>query len=108
MAIAHGVAKHQATLITCVVIDQQAAPHRAAFFGNKMKKIKVTVLCTNSEGSPEFHWVSLDVTQTQYDNGDHYEIAKAAAESEGYEGPMIAFDENDAAARQVGDLLTWL
>ena len=27
--------------------------------------------------------------------GDHYEIAEEAAYENGYEGPMVVFDEND-------------
>ncbi len=64
--------------------------------------IKVIVLCTNSEGSPEFFTREIQCTQAQYDNGDHYDIAKEAAKSEeGYEEPMMAFDEKDWAARQL-------
>lgn len=65
--------------------------------------VKVVVLCTNSEGSPEFCTHEVQCTKKQYDDGDHYDIAKNAAAKEGYETPMVAFDENDAAARQLDD-----
>lgn len=67
--------------------------------------IKVIVLCTNAEGSPEFSTREIQCTQAQYDNGDHYDMAKEAAEDDGYESPMMAFDENDSAARQLNDTL---
>lgn len=73
-----------------------------------LKHVKVVVLCTNSEGAPEFHTCTPEVTQEQYDNGEHYDLAKENAEDNGYEGPMIAFDANDAAARQMGDILAWI
>lgn len=70
--------------------------------------IKMVVLATNSEGSPEFHTCSVEVTQEQYDNGDHYDLAKENADFNGYEEPMIAFDERDVAARQLGEILAWI
>ena len=73
-----------------------------------LNAIKVVVLCTNAEGAPEFDTCALQVTQAQYDNGEHYDLAKEYAEDNGYEGPMIAFDANDAAARQLGDVLAWI
>jgi len=69
---------------------------------------KCIVLCTNSNGAPEFHTCCPEVTQEQYDNGEHYELAKQNAEFNGYERPMIAFDAKDPAAKQLGAMLTWL
>lgn len=60
----------------------------------------VAVLCLNSEGSPEFHICTLEITHQQLANGDHYDLAKADAADQGYTQPMIAFDENDEAAAQ--------
>lgn len=69
---------------------------------------KVVVLCTNSEGAPEFHTCTPQVTQEQIDDGEHYELAKQNAEDNGYSDPMIAFDATDPAARQLGEILPWL
>lgn len=69
---------------------------------------RVLVLCSNSNGVPEFHSCIPKVTQHEYDNGEHYELAKANAEFNGFGGPMIAFDASDEAATQLGDLLTWI
>lgn len=74
----------------------------------KKTTVKVIVLCTNSEGAPEFHTCTPDVTKAEYDNGVHYDLAKENAESNGYTGPMIAFDKADPACRQLGDLLAWV
>ena len=60
----------------------------------------VAVLCLNSEGSPEFHICTLEITPQQLTNGDHYDLAKADAADHGYTQPMIAFDENDEASAQ--------
>ena len=69
---------------------------------------KVIVLCTNAEGAPEFHSCTPEVTQEQYDNGEHYDLAKENAEDNGYEEPMVAFDENDPAAKQLLKLADWV
>lgn len=69
---------------------------------------KVVVLCTNSNGEPEFHTHTPVVTHQQMINGDHYDLAKENALHNGYEGPMIAFDKTDLAATQIGEVLAWL
>lgn len=69
---------------------------------------KVIVLCTNSEGAPEFHFCSPACSHQDMIEGKHYDLAKENAETNGYEGPMIAFDATDPAAKQLGELLSWL
>ena len=69
---------------------------------------KVVVLCHNSEGAPAFHTCAPQVTHSQMIDGAHYDLAKENAEQCGFEGPMIAFDNTDAAARQLGEVLAWL
>lgn len=69
---------------------------------------KVIVLCTNANGAPEFHSCTPAVTQEQYDNGDHYDLAKENAEDNGYQEPMIAFDTSDQAAKQLQELADWV
>lgn len=65
------------------------------------RNVKVVVLATNPEGSPAFFHVTVLINDEQYSNGVHYDTAKACAEINDYEEPMIAFDENDTAARQL-------
>ncbi|WP_018079315.1 hypothetical protein [Thiobacillus denitrificans] len=67
-------------------------------------KIKVFVLCKNASGEPIFHAVELEVTQAEYDNGEHYEKAIEDAEEEGYEPPFEAFDQNDPAAKELAGM----
>lgn len=69
---------------------------------------KVVVLCTNSEGSPEFHTCSPEVSRSQYVEGEHLEMAMDNARSNGYGAPMSAFDSTDPAARQLGEILAWI
>lgn len=74
----------------------------------RYENINVVVLCTNSNGVPEFHTCAPAVTEEQYNNGDHYVLAKANAYDNGYEEPMIAFDAKDVAGRQLSDISFWL
>jgi len=69
---------------------------------------KVVVLCINSEGASEFHTVSPGVTQQEMDDGLHYEKAKENAAYNGFEEPMMAFDSTDPAAKQLGEVLSWM
>lgn len=70
--------------------------------------IKMVVLATDSNGSPAFHTCQVEVTEAQYEQGEHYDLAKENASFNGYEEPMIAFDERDPAARQMGEIHVWL
>ena len=65
---------------------------------------KVIVLCTNSSGAPEFHSCTPEVTADQLRAGEHYALAKENAESNGFIEPMIAFDAEDPAAKQLENL----
>ena len=65
---------------------------------------KVIVLCTNSSGAPEFHSCTPEVTADQLRAGEHYALAKENAESNGFIEPMIAFDAEDPAAKQLESL----
>jgi hypothetical protein len=58
-------------------------------------EIKCVVACRNAEGASDFYFCKVKCKQEQYDVGDHYEMAEEAAYEDGYEGPMVVFDEND-------------
>jgi hypothetical protein len=56
--------------------------------------IKCVVACMSTEGA-DFYFCRVKCAQDDYDNGVHYEIAEDAAGQDGYERPMVTFDEND-------------
>lgn len=58
-------------------------------------EIKCVVACRNASGESDFYFCKVECSEEQYDVGDHYELAEDSAREEGYEGPMVAFDEND-------------
>jgi hypothetical protein len=66
-------------------------------------RIRMTVLATNAEGSPDLYLTFVEATELQYNEGQHYDMALALGEDEGYRAPLIAFDQNDAAAGTLRD-----
>ena len=57
--------------------------------------IKCVVACHNASGEPDFYFVKVECSQVQYDNGEHYELATYVARQQGYEAPMVVYDEKD-------------
>lgn len=68
--------------------------------------INVVVLGTNAEGSPEFVRAVVLATHDDILEGNHYDRAIGLVEAQGYEGPFIAFDATDTAAKQLGASIT--
>lgn len=70
------------------------------------KIIRCIVACVNSNGEPDLYFVKVKATLDQYENGFHYQTARAAAEDEGYEA-VLAYDENDSAGFAMLSLFEW-
>lgn len=68
--------------------------------------IKCVVACTNANGGPDLYFVKVKCKQSEYDEGEHYEMAKESAKLEGYEGPFVVFDEIDGPTA-LFDLFEW-
>lgn len=68
----------------------------------------VVVLCTNATGGMEFHSCSPEVTQEEFDRGEHYAKAKENASFNGFVEPMIAFDVTEPAAKQLPAMSAFL
>lgn len=64
-----------------------------------MTKIRCCVACKNSQGEPDLFYVTVTASKEEIDNGDHYDTAAYFANKAGYEGPYVAFDENDSAGK---------
>jgi hypothetical protein len=58
-------------------------------------QLRCIVACHNASGAPDFYPCTVEVSLEQYDEGEHYERAEEKARDSGYEGPMLAYDEND-------------
>lgn len=71
-------------------------------------RLRMTALATNAEGAPGFYLTFVEATDLQYNEGQHYDMAIARAEDEGYRAPMIAFDQNDAASRMLRDAIAFM
>lgn len=70
--------------------------------------IKVVVLCTNSDGFPEFYPSTVQASPAQIAHGVHHGLAKDDARAQGYAEPMIGFDATDPASGQLGEMLAWI
>lgn len=70
------------------------------------KTVRCIVAGHNSGGEADLFFVKVRCSESDYDEGSHYEAAKEYAEEEGYE-PEIAFDENDPAGRTMLPLFDW-
>jgi hypothetical protein len=57
--------------------------------------INCVVACRDADGASDFYFCKVECHETEYDVGEHYDVAEHSAENEGYEGPMVTFDEND-------------
>lgn len=73
----------------------------------RIRTLRVAVLASGADGVPTFTWTRFTLTNEQYENGEHYDLAKAGADRDGYEAPMVAFDEFDTAAHQCDHLARW-
>lgn len=65
--------------------------------------VKMVALSQQRSCAPEFHTCAVEVTPAQRASGDHYEMAEDNAVDNGYE-PQFAFEENDPAAKQMGEI----
>jgi hypothetical protein len=57
--------------------------------------VRCVVACRNAAGEPDFFGCVVRCTRRQYEEGGHYEQAEAMARRQGYEGRMLAYDEED-------------
>ena len=60
-----------------------------------MKEVRCVVACHDANGEPNFFFCVVKISEEEYENGVHYDMAAEAAEADGYEGPFVIYDEND-------------
>lgn len=56
--------------------------------------VNCVVACMTTEGA-DFYFCRVNCSQDEYDRGIHYDMAEMAADEDGYDSPMVTFDEND-------------
>ena len=72
-----------------------------------MRQERVVVACTNSNGEPDFYFCKVNCTDQQYENGEHYEVAKRAALDNDYDGQMVAYDDACYAGKNLMKMFHW-
>jgi len=62
----------------------------------KTRTIRCIIACTNSNGEPELAHTTVNCTEEEIENGEHYDVAKEQVEDQGYENPCWATDEDNS------------
>lgn len=57
--------------------------------------IRCVVTCRDSSGTPTFFPCSVQCSEGDCEDGEHYEMAKELATDGGYESPGLVYDEFD-------------
>jgi hypothetical protein len=66
-----------------------------------VRTIHVGVVCRNASGEPDVVFYHVNQTEEGIKEGEHYEIAMVHASNDGYETPMLPFDEDDRIYRSL-------
>lgn len=66
-----------------------------------VRTIHVGVVCRNASGEPDVVFYHVNQTEEGIKEGEHYEIAMVHARNDGYETPMVPFDEDDRIYRRL-------
>jgi hypothetical protein len=69
--------------------------------------IRCIVAGINSNGEPDLFFVKVSANEPDIHLGLHCDAALYEACQQGYENPMVAFDENDSAGRAMLPLFQW-
>ncbi|MCA8180722.1 hypothetical protein [Burkholderia vietnamiensis] len=64
-------------------------------------KVRVFVLATTQDGTPEFFTAMVGTTADEIAAKKHHGKAARKAANEGYKWPMMVFDQNSTAGRQL-------
>jgi hypothetical protein len=68
--------------------------------------VRCIVACHGFDG-PDLFFCKVECTKEDYNNGDHYIVARDKAEEEGCDGPFVVMDENDPGGRNILDKFVW-
>ncbi len=74
--------------------------------GAKVGDVRVIVACDTGDG-PDLAFVIVRCREDQYHEGDHYTAAESWATGQGYEPPMVSFDEFDPAGKAIVRHFVW-
>lgn len=74
---------------------------------NALKPVNVVVACLDSDWNPSIHTCTVEVTQEEELLGKHLELAKADAVANGFEGTMIALDNEAMPPGMLRGIADW-
>ena len=70
-------------------------------------KIRMIIAAVNADGEPDLTFCIVVTRQCDWDAGFHYEEAARWAREQGYEEPMVVFDERDPGGKALLDKFVW-
>ena len=68
--------------------------------------VRCMVAAVNSNGDADFYFVKVDLSEDQYNLGEHYDVAENEAIKEDYE-PNLTFDEFESAGKAIVEHFEW-
>ncbi len=74
--------------------------------GEERKELKMIVAAVNAAGEPDFFFCKVNCSESEIDDGEHYEAARTLADEEGFETRLV-FDERDSGGRAILDVFEW-
>jgi hypothetical protein len=73
---------------------------------NDLVTLKIVVAATNANGDADlFFFIMNNIPLGEYEEGNHFDAAIQHAENEGYEHPMVVFDDGMPTALE--DIFHW-
>ena len=66
-----------------------------------MKKRFYVFANANASGEPDVFFCTVECTEQQHIDGDSYEMAKKIGIDNDYDGPFIAFSEDDTIGKKL-------
>lgn len=57
------------------------------------RAVAVVTACLNANGTPDFDFNEVDVTQEEFENGVHCDLVEERLADAGYEEPYLHFDD---------------
>lgn len=93
------IVRSQALAETIAAVLEDAADERII--------VRMMVACHNPNGEPDLFFCKVRCTQDERDAGVCYQVAKSAADADGYGEPFLAFDETDHAGAALLNHFEW-
>lgn len=69
-------------------------------------EIKVMVAVVDANGEPDFFFCKVNCNESEINDGEHYEAARALATDEGHEVRLV-YDQTDRGGKAIEHVFEW-